>query len=125
MNHLNSAPARRAVRALALTPAVLLLAAATPALADAPATWERSPAVSPLHFLLIIVGIPAALFVLITLLVWVPSLAKGDRYQPGLAWRNEPEWFGGPSAGVEAAEKQDPAAIEATSEERGGARAQW
>lgn len=125
MNHLNSSAARRAARALALTPAVLLLSAATPALAAAPSTWEKSPSVSPLHFLLIVVAIPAGLFVLISLLVYVPSLVKGERYQPGLAWRNEPEWFGGPSAGVEAAQKRDPAEIEAGADERGGARAQW
>jgi len=124
-NHLNSSPARRAVRALALTPAVLLLTAATPALAAAPDTWEKSPSVSALHFLLIVLALPAGLFVLISLLVYVPSLKKGERYQPGLAWRNQPEWFGGPSAGVEAAELQDPAAIEAGADERGGARAQW
>ena len=125
MNHLNSSAARRAARALALTPAVLLVSAATPALAAAPSTWEKSPSVSPLHFLLIVAAIPAGLFVLISLLVYVPSLVKGERYQPGLAWRNEPEWFGGPSAGVEAAQKQDPAEIEAGADERGGARAQW
>jgi len=124
-NHLTSSPARRAARALALTPAVLLLTAATPALAAAPDTWEKSPSVSPLHFLLIVAAIPAGLFVLISLLVYVPSLKKGDSYQPGLAWRNEPAWFGGPSSGVEAVDKQDPKAVEAGADERGGARAQW
>ncbi|MGZ4476598.1 MAG: aa3-type cytochrome oxidase subunit CtaJ [Nocardioides sp.] len=125
MTHLNSSPGRRAATALALTPAVLLLTGATPAFAAAPQQWEQSPSVSPLHFLLIVLGIPAALFVIISLLVYVPSLARGERYKPGLAWRNEPEWFGGPSAGLEAADRQDPAAVEAGSDERGGARAQW
>jgi hypothetical protein len=123
MNHLNSSLARRAGRAIALTPAVLVITAATPALATAPDQWGDEPTMSTLHFLLVILGIPAALFVLITLLVMVPSLVRGERYQPGLAWRNEPEWFGGPSGGVEAAEEK--AAVESGTEERGGARAQW
>ena len=125
MNHLLSSPVRRAVTAVTLTPAVLVLTGATPALAEAPQSWEPAPSVSPLQFLLVLLAIPAGLFLLISLLVYIPSLARGERYQPGLAWRNEPEWFGGPSAGLEAADKQDPAAVEAGSDERGGARAQW
>ncbi len=53
---------------------------------------------STLHALLLFVGVPLALFVGITLLVMVPSIAKGPRYRPGLAWWAEPEWFGGPAA---------------------------
>ena len=96
MNHLNSSLARRAGRAIALTPAVLVITAATPALATAPDQWGDEPTMSTLG---------------------------GERYQPGLAWRNEPEWFAGPSGGVEAAEEK--AAVESGTDERGGARAQW
>jgi hypothetical protein len=125
MNHLHSSSVRRAVRAVTLVPAVLAVTAATPAFADAPASWEESPSVSPLHFLLVILLIPAGLFVVIAFLAYVPALVKGDAYKPGQAWRSEPEWFGGPTDGLGAADKQDPAAVEAGSDERGGARAQW
>jgi hypothetical protein len=34
--------------------------------------------------------------VLISLLVLLPSLAKGPRYRPGLDWQATPEWYGAP-----------------------------
>jgi hypothetical protein len=52
---------------------------------------------STLHALLLFAGVPLALFVAISLLVMVPSIAKGPRYRPGLAWWAAPEWFGGPA----------------------------
>ena len=122
---LNAPVVRRLARAVALTPAVLALIAA-PAYADTPEKWVDSDPVSVMQALLIIVIIPAALFVIISLLVLVPSFARGDKYTPGLAWRNENEWFGGPGGGVEAAEAARPEAIEgATDSGRGGASARW
>lgn len=123
--HLHTPAARRVVRAVALTPAVLLSITAAPALATAPDTWTESPDVSPLHALVILGLIPLSLFVVITLLVYVPSMARGQRYQPGLAWRNEAEWFGGPRDGVEAADEVDPAEVAAAHESKGGSSARW
>lgn len=116
---------RRLTRLLALAPAVLVPAVAMPAFADAPTTWPTTDSVSPFHFLLVIVGIPLGLAVIITLLVYVPSLVRGEKYQPGQAWRNENEWFGGPREGVEAADKVEASALEGESSERGGASARW
>jgi hypothetical protein len=124
-NHVKSSVVRRAARAVALTPAVLVGTVAAPALASPPAQWGPQPSVDPLHALLVYLIIPGGLFLLITLLVYVPSMARGQKYQPGLAWRNEPEWFGGPSGGVEAAENADQAAAEGESGQRGGASARW
>jgi hypothetical protein len=121
---LNAPVVRRLARAVALTPAVLALMAA-PAFADTPERWADSDPVSVMHALLIIVIIPAALFLVISLLVLVPSLARGEKYTPGLAWRNENEWFGGPGDGVEAAEGARPEAIEGSETGRGGASARW
>jgi hypothetical protein len=125
-HHLSPA-VRRAVKALALAPAVLLSTAAGPALAAAPEQWPTQPHVSALHALLIYLVAPGGVALLITLLVYVPSLARGQKYQPGLAWRNEPEWFGGPREGVEAADKAAAAAgaTEGGHDERGGASARW
>jgi hypothetical protein len=122
--HLNARVVRRAARAIALTPAILLVTATAPALATAPDQWPKDPPVDKLHALLVLGGIPLGLFVLITLLVYLPSMIRGERYQPGLAWRNEPEWFGGPSAGVAAADKTAPEQIEGD-KDRGGASANW
>jgi hypothetical protein len=54
--------------------------------------------------LLVLVVIPLALFGLIWLLVYLPSMTRGEKYKPGQAWRGEPEWFGGPRGGLEALE---------------------
>lgn len=123
-NHLDARVVRRAAWAVALTPAVLLVTTATPALATAPDSWQKEGSISGLYVLAVFVGIPLGLFVLITLLVYLPSMIKGERYQPGLAWRNEPEWFGGPSGGVEASDKAEPEQIEGA-KDRGGASANW
>jgi hypothetical protein len=94
--------------------------------ADAPDQWADNPSVSPLHVLLVLVVIPVGLFILITLLVYIPSMSKNESYQPGQAWRGEPTWFGGPRGGLEAVEST-PAAIGAggSDSNRGGASGRW
>jgi len=116
--------ARRVTRALALVP-VLLIAGALPASAAPPAQWPEAPSVSPLDFLLVLVLVPAGLALVIALLAALPSmLGGGSTYHPGLAWRHEAEWFGGPRDGLEKADRSDPEAIEASAE-RGGASGHW
>ncbi len=113
-------------RPLALTSAVFVVLSAAPALAAPPERWPAAEPVSTLQILLLLVGIPVALFAVITLLVYVPSMARGQKYTPGLAWRNENEWFGGPRGGVEAADKVEPKAIEGAADtDRGGSSARW
>ena len=65
--------------------------------AETPTTWPDPDPMSTLEALLIFVGIPLGLGLVIALLVMAPSVAKGPRYRPGLAWWADPEWFGGPS----------------------------
>lgn len=114
---------RRVARALVLVP-VLLVGGALPA-AAAPAQWPEPPSVSMLEFLLVLLIIPSGLALVIALLAAVPSMrGGGSTYQPGLAWRHEAEWFGGPRDGLEKADKSDPEAVEATGE-RGGASGRW
>lgn len=120
------APAvRRLARLLALTPAVLILAAGTPAFATAPDQWDAAPPVPALHVLLVLVAIPLALAAVISFLVYVPSLARGENHQPGQAWRNEPEWFGGPSDGLETVDTAEPKAVEDQVSGQGGASGRW
>lgn len=57
---------------------------------------DPGPGLSVLQTVLIFVGIPALLFVVITLLVVAPSMARGPRYRPGLGWWAAPVWFNGP-----------------------------
>jgi len=115
---------RRFARALALTPAVLVTLLAAPALASAPDTWPEPPAVPAFDMLLVLLIIPGALVIGISLLVLVPSMARGQKYQPGQSWRGESTWFGGPQDGIEAADHADAEAVEADAD-RGGASARW
>jgi hypothetical protein len=70
--------------------------------------------------LLIFVGVPIAAFLVISLLVAAPSLARGPRYRPGLGWWAAPVWYGGPGGDADAAVRAaEPAA------EGGGTSARW
>jgi hypothetical protein len=42
------------------------------------------------------IGIPVGLFLLIALLVSIPSMIRGPRYRPGKEWQATPEWYGAP-----------------------------
>ena len=126
-NHPSTAAVRRAARVLALVPAILVTTATGSALAAPPEQWEENGPVSPLHVILLLVVIPVALFALIWLLVYLPSMRKGQHYQPGLAWRGEPEWFGGPRGGIEALDSSTRPAVGAggTDTTRGGTSGRW
>lgn len=115
---------RAAGRSLVVAPALLLpLAAAAPAAAAPPSTWSDPEPVGALAYLMLLLVIPAGLAVLITVLVYVPAMVRGDGYTPGRAWRSESEWFGGPAEGLEAADKVEiHPELEA---ERGGSSARW
>jgi hypothetical protein len=121
MPDLNARVARHALRALALTAAVLLPLAPAPALAAPPSTWPAPEPVSALDYLLVLLVIPLGLALLITVLTYVPVMVKGEKYTPGRAWRNENQWFGGPKDGLEASDKAEVPA----DADRGGASARW
>ncbi|HET9829523.1 MAG TPA: hypothetical protein VFQ11_13565 [Nocardioidaceae bacterium] len=101
--------ARRAARLLALVPAALVTMTAGAAVAAPPDSWENTPHVSTLHVLLVLGAIPLALIVIITLLVYLPSMAH--RQRTGEAWRGEPTWFGGPRGGLDAVDKAEQPAL--------------
>lgn len=85
--------------------------------------------------ILVYIGIPAAIFVAITLLVMAPGVARGNRYRPHtLSWWASPVWFGGPRAhlgGTQAIAlsgtslKQLPAVVGEPDQSEGGASARW
>jgi hypothetical protein len=117
---------RRAARLLALVPALAVTMATAPALAAPPEQWDNNESWSPLYVLSVMLLIPLGLILLISLLVYIPSMSKGERYQPGLAWRSEPEWFGGPRKGVEAVDQTPQPALSGDAhDERGGASGRW
>jgi hypothetical protein len=99
------------------------------AFATAPDTWEEPASVPFLNAFVVFVAIPLGLFLLITLLVCIPFMRKGEGYQPGQVWRSEPEWFGGPRRGIEAVDQTAPASVGAgdsgAAADRGGASGHW
>lgn len=116
---------RTALRALVLCAgAPLLVALAVPAQAVVRDDGdEPGQGLSYAASLLIFGGLPLALFAIITLLVVLPSLAKGPRHRPGLSWWASPVWFGGP-ADPDAATPERLAQVRPT-EGAGGTRARW
>ncbi len=129
MTHLAPKNSRTVARRLVAAVSVGIIASVllpASAIADTPEAWPADPHVSGLQFLVVLVLIPAALFVVITLLAALPSMVSDKGYEPGQAWRSEAEWFGGPSdKGVEAAGSATPAQIEAADAERGGTSGTW
>ena len=53
-------------------------------------------------------------------LVWLPGMAKADRYRPQRGWSAAPVWFAGPPDPVAAVETAD-----AGADTRGGASGDW
>jgi hypothetical protein len=98
---------RRAARVLAILPAILVTLAASAAFAEPPETWEDTPSVSGLHVIVLLVIIPVALFLLIWLLVYLPSMMRGNEDQSGVVRHGQAEWFGGPQGGLEAVDTAD------------------
>ena len=110
--------ARRTTVVLAAV-ATVLLAVAGPASADVPEGWSDPDSVSMLHVLLVFVGIPLLLFVVICVLVYLPSMLRGERRTPGAA-AHENQWFGGPRKGT-----AELAAPDTEESKAGGASGRW
>lgn len=106
---------RAAVTAVGL--AAVSIALAGPASANVPKGWS-DPAPMPVgKFLLIILVLPVAAAIVISLIVLLPGLLKGE----GLGTKTEQgEWFGGPRQGT-----TDLAAPDGEDSQAGGASAQW
>jgi hypothetical protein len=102
---------------------VAVLATSSPAFANTRDDGDDpGPSLPVGEALLIYIGIPLLLFVVIALLVYAPSMARGPRYRPGLGWWAAPVWFGGPehSGSVESA-----VSAAAPTQGGGGASARW
>lgn len=109
------------VAAAATVVLLTTLAAGAPAYAAANTDdgQQTGSGLSVLQTLLLFIGIPAALFVAIVVLVSAPSMARGPRYRPGLGWWAAPVWFNGP-------DDADTAVRRATATAGGGgASARW
>ena len=94
--HVTSTTTRLARRTgVVLTAAALSLLAAAPAHAEVPEGWSDAPDIGLLQMFTVIVAVPAVLFVVITFLVCLPALAKGEKLLPSTSPAPD-QWFGGP-----------------------------
>jgi hypothetical protein len=110
------------------------LGASGSAMADAPDSWQTPTHVSATYTLLVLGAIPLGLFLLITLLVYLPSMRHRSSDGQGEGWRGEAAWFGGPRGGLEAADRNAPPAVtsgrtpagdQGTQDQPGGTSGRW
>ncbi len=106
-----------AAAGLWLGAASLVLAA--PASADVPEGWNEPPAIDKLEAILLLAGLPLLLFVVITFLVYVPSIIRGERIAPGHPG-TENQWLGGPRKSAD-----ELAAADTDESQAGGASGRW
>lgn len=92
---------------------------ASPAQANVPEGWSNPDDVDTVHALTLLVGVPLALFVIIGLLVYLPSMARGQRGADGVSGRDA-EWFGGPRKS-----NDELAAPDTEESQAGGASGKW
>ena len=90
--------ARRAALVVPSSAVLGLVALAGPASADVPEGWSNPPSVSVLHWVLLLIGVPVLLFLVIALLVYLPSMVRGERRRSSAG--EGTEWFGGPRKGT-------------------------
>jgi hypothetical protein len=113
-----SARSRWLVRASAVSLGIALGSVAAPAMAAPPEAWGKVDNGSVLHNLLWLVGTPILVCLILTLLVYLPSMMRKHSSEPGGAFRDRPEWFGGPRKGVDATDGVGES-------DKGGAGARW
>lgn len=101
-----------------LTATLAVLALAGPAAADVPEGWSDPEPVSILPMLLLLGGVPILLFVVISVLVLLPGMRRGESVTSG--GNTHDQWFGGPRSGT-----SELAAPDTEQSEAGGASARW
>jgi hypothetical protein len=89
--------------------------------AEAPTTWENVDNGSTVEHLLFLLGVPALVFLVVWVLVYLPSMMNRQSAEPAVASQDKSEWFGGPRKGVGAAPDTAPE----DSADKGGASARW
>lgn len=117
-----TSPARAVRTSLRLSVPVAVLAsavlAAPGAFADVPKGFSDPDDVSVVQFLIVLVALPLALALLITLAVYIPALVRGEKVAPNASPVDD-QWFGGPRSGT--GELEQPSEKSGT----GGASGRW
>ena len=119
---------RRVARISAVSLGLTLGSVAAPALAAPPDTdtWAPTDDGPLLNDLLFLLGVPVLVFVVLALLVYLPTMMRRQSSEPALAFRERSEWFGGPRKGVDAASTGGSHRADAgETADKGGASARW
>jgi hypothetical protein len=95
------------------------LATAGPAAADTPEGWPEEESIDMLQMLLVLGGIPLLVFVVVVVMIFGPSLARGESL-PGASTDREDQWLGGPRKKV-----GELAAPDSEGSKAGGAGGSW
>jgi hypothetical protein len=114
---------RRLLRTAAVTFGLTLGSLAAPAFAAPPEAWNEPDNGSTLGHLLFLLGVPLLVFLVLALLVYLPSMMRRQSSQPTLAFHERSEWFGGPRKGVGGATAAGD--TETDPSDKGGASARW
>ena len=102
------------------TAVALVTGLALPAGAEVPEGWSNPADVDGLHALLILGGIPLALFILIGLAVYLPSVMRGEGIAPH---QGDELWLGG--SDKTAGELESAQAGRNADDETGGGSGSW
>ena len=108
--------ARRTSIVLGVPAAFVALAA--PAGADVPEGWSEPDPVNVMHAILVLGLLPLGIFLVITLLTYLPALMRGERVNPTTS-TPEDQWLGGRRTTHELA------APDSAESQAGGASARW
>lgn len=111
---------RRLVRAATVAAVVATVLVASPASANVPEGWSNPQDVSGLTWLLLLIGLPVVAILVITAMVYLPPVARGENVRPHASVLPESQWLGGPKSGV--AELPAP---DGPDSQAGGAGARW
>lgn len=102
-----------------LAAGLFVLLGAAPAFAAKPEAWPVAENGSDFGAIFRIAAWTVGAYVIIWLLAALPGILQSNKFDESTAFVDQPEWFGGPSAGASAAKSPD------ESTETGGASANW
>jgi hypothetical protein len=108
---------RHVARAASVGVVASVLLVAGPAGANTPEGWSDPEPVDRLEAVALLAGVPLLLIALISLAVYLPSLAARGEGRTGTPER---EWFGGPRKSIE-----ELSAPDGSDSKAGGARVRW
>lgn len=120
MSTRNEPVLRRLVRAATVTVVLGSALLVAPASANVPEGWSNPEETNGLTWMLLLLALPVAAILVITAMVYLPAVARGENVRPHASVLPESQWLGGPKSGL--AELPAP---DGPDSQAGGAGARW